>query len=372
MGLQKRVYSEKTLVNKLCSAAQKQSYMKKERFQGKKQRSMFLDKLSAYCDYEYNPEKKTYTVTKIYDIPKTTAQDRLHKGIYQFLAPLILNEIINHVGENYKVTLTVFNLAKKITMVNSNYDVLKFNMESLSNELEIPFYEMREYFNKTDLRIDEYLRRCINYLRNENCIIANEIYLIQTYDEDIELENHTRGKIAVITRKKEKHKASDEEIKLYANLVKEASRRSEAYTNYEQWYGKNAKRFTRELKRLFKEHNIEHICKAFEMWCVDLDKCKRMLDEYIQNFSLDKYKKMLGEKFKQSIDKNAKNRAEKKSLLDTDYIEHFKELSSLTILQDSDDIRKKLKSWKSKPERLLEKAHKINVEYHEIDTEKEE
>lgn len=360
MELHKRTYSEKSLVDKLCTDAQKASYEKKGKFASGKHKSMFLDKLSTYCEYEYDKETKQYTITNLYDTPQTMAQARLHKGIYQFLAPLILNEMINNHDENHKARLTVFDLAKKIAMVNNNYDCVKFNMEQVGAELDIPFYEMYEYFNKTDLQIDEYLRRCIKYLRSENCVIANEVHVIQTFENRIELSDN----IALITKEKDVHTASDDEMDLYSRIVEKASKATKANTNYEQWYGSNSGKFKKTLKKMLEENGIDYVCRGFEMWYIDLDKCKKMLDEYTEKISLQDTVKMLGEVFKLIIDENAANRASKKSL-DTSYVEHFKSLSSLTILYESEDIRKNLSEWKSRSEKLREKGNNIIVDYKE-------
>ena len=58
IDLKRCQYSECTLVDKICSAAQQKSYHKKEKFASSKQREMFLDRLSCYCEFEYEPETK--------------------------------------------------------------------------------------------------------------------------------------------------------------------------------------------------------------------------------------------------------------------------------------------------------------------------
>ena len=360
MNLEKRMYQESELVRLICTPAQIQSYEQRGKFVGGKQRSMFLDKLATFCDFDYDSKRRSYTITELFDMPKTMAQARLHKGIYQYLAPLILNEMINHHDENHKARLTVFDLAKRIAMVNKNYDYIKYSMEQSGKELEIPYYEMYEYFNKTDLQIDEYLRRCIQYLRSENCVIANEVHVIQTFEKTSHIENN----VDVVLKEKEQHTATDAEMDLYARLVEEASKISGAHTNYEQWYGSNSGAFKRALKQLLDANGIDYVCRGFEMWYVDLDKCKKMLDEY-SDIPLEQRVQMLGQVFKLMIDQNAEKRAAKKSLIDNSYVEHFKTLSSLTVLSGAKDVRKQFKSWKSQPEKLAEKGKAIHVEYRE-------
>ena len=55
--LKRGEYNEVTLVDKICTDAQKRSYHRKEKFASGKHRSMFLDTLSRYCDYEFDAEK---------------------------------------------------------------------------------------------------------------------------------------------------------------------------------------------------------------------------------------------------------------------------------------------------------------------------
>ena len=364
MRLEKRTYSETELVDMICTKKQAESYRQKGKFCGGKQRSMFLDKLSTYCEYEYDQKNKAYSVVDVRAVPLTMAQARLHKGIYQYLAPLILNEMINNHDENHKARLTVFDLAKIIEMVNDNYASVKYNMEEVSTELDIPFYTLYDYFNRTDLQIDEYLRRCIKYLHSENCVIANEVHVIQTFEKKYEEKD---GNIS-LTKVKNVHTASDDEMEFYSRLVEQASAKAKAFTNYEQWYGSNSAKFKDTLKSLLDSNGIDYVCRAFEMWYVDLEKCKRMLDEYIKQSSLSDSTKMLGQVFKLIIDENAENRKDKKTAFDINYVEHFKSLSSLTILQGAEDVRKKLKTWKSRPEKMLDRSNSMTVEYREEKT----
>ena len=62
MNLEKKIYAEEELVNRLCTPAQIRSYEAKNKFAGGKQRSMFLDKLATYCEYEYDKKNKTYYI----------------------------------------------------------------------------------------------------------------------------------------------------------------------------------------------------------------------------------------------------------------------------------------------------------------------
>ena len=355
--LRKGTYLEQTLVKKLCTEKQYSNYCNKNTFNGGKDKSGFLDKLSQYCDYEYDPEEKKYTILSVHDIPKTIYESRLHKGIYQFLAPLILHEIVNNHDHNNKATVTALDLALKIKMINPNYNHLKFDQEAASTDMEIPIYILAEYFNKADNRIDDYMRRCIKYLLSFNCIIGNEVHIIETSERQTVLDGDT----VLITKRKNRHRADDEEMKLYSRLVDRASKFAGIHTHQEKWYGKKAKKYQKKLDELLQQHGIEYVCRGFELWYVDMKKCKKLLDEF-SDISLNERTFALGEVFKVLMDENSKKQAAQRGL-DNTYIEHFQNLSSITVLKDAENVRPKLKSAKTNQEHLIDRAKSFNVDY---------
>ena len=85
IDLETVLYDESTLVDKVCTAAQKKTYHKKEKFANNKQRSMFVERLSQYCEFAYDSDAKKVNVKKIFEYPKTRAELKIHDGIYQFL-----------------------------------------------------------------------------------------------------------------------------------------------------------------------------------------------------------------------------------------------------------------------------------------------
>jgi len=119
MKLKLITYKERDLVNLICTDAQKRAYQDKGHFPSGKHRSMFLDKLSQYCEYDYIADKREYAITEIFDYPKTLMESRIHKGIYQYLAPLILNEVLfGDKSKERKAVITSMDLAKIIGVVN--------------------------------------------------------------------------------------------------------------------------------------------------------------------------------------------------------------------------------------------------------------
>lgn len=345
MRLKKGSYNESTLVDKVCSEAQRRSYHKKEKFVSGKYQSMFLDSLARYCDYEYDTENKKYIITEVFKYPKTLYESKIHKGIYQYLAPLILNEVLFGEGRaSRKTVITSMDLARAAEVINVNYDNAKYNQDAMQIDLGFPQSILVEFFNKADSRIDDYIRQCIKYLSGMNCVIYNETHMIGIMPTTADIENGH-----VIVKPPEVRRATDDEMKLYSKLVEQASRKAKITSNSEKWYGKKAARYNTELTRLLRENGIMFVCRAFELWKVDEKRCKDIMRSFAEEGkTIDQRKQEIGTVLKLIMDENAEKRLIKNPRLGENYLEQFKRLSDMTLLYGADDIMKMLPSAKGK------------------------
>ena len=347
------------LVDKVCSEAQRRSYHRKEKFASGKYQSMFLDTLARYCDYEYDMSTKKYTVLEVYKYPKSLYDSKIHKGIYQYLAPLILYEVL--FGEGYKdrkAVITSMDLAQVVSMVNSNYTKMKYNQDSVVIDTDFDANILSEYFNKADNRIDDYIRRCIKYLSAMNCVIYNETHMIGIMPKTAEINNGH-----VIIEPAQVRRATDEEMELYAKLVEQASKKAKIIYDSEKWYGKKALRYNTELTRLMRENGIVFVCRAFELWRVDEKQCKNILKSFSDK-TITQRQREIGIVFKQIMDTNAENRFAKNPKLVSNYIEQFKRLSDITLPYDSEDILPALPSAKNRDyQEKLQEKYGYEIEY---------
>lgn len=354
--IKKGAYNEATLVDKVCSEAQRRSYHKKEKFASGKYQSMFLDSLARYCDFEYDVVNKKYVVTEVYQYPKTLFESKIHKGIYQYLAPLMLYQVL--FGEDRKAVVTSMDLAKIAGIVNANYENAKYNQDAMQTDLNFSGAVLAEYFNKADSRIDDYIRQCIKYLAGMNCVIYNETHMIGIMPKTADIENGH-----VIIRPPEIRRATDDEMKLYSKLVEKASRKAKITSNSEKWYGKKAARYNTELTRLLKENGIVFVCRAFELWKVDEKRCKDVMRSFADK-TIAQRKQEIGAVLKFIMDNNAETRQIKNPSLGSDYLEQFKRLSDITLLYDAEDIMKMLPSAQGKDiQDDMQERYGFEIEY---------
>ena len=357
MDLKEGLYSEATLINLIGTEKQKESYNKQGKFAGGLQRKLFLDKLSEYCIFEKGKRKQEFYIKEVYDIPQTSAYRRMNKGIYKFLTPLILNEIKDYTEEN-KLCDSYLDFAKRIKICNSNYLNIKCHKDAVYKSMGILPVEIKTYFLRVDLQMTEYIERCLNYLKKDGYLDFTPIYIIQTFSLDVKLE----GSKISITKIKDKHVASPKEIKLYNNLLNEAKLFAGVSYGNKSWHNNGSKKFKKEFKKLLNENNIDHLVKGYEIWCINPKKC-----DLIEKASLPETEniKNLNIEFKKILDKNAEERAEKNKTNHT-YLDHFKTLTSLTLMQNAGDIKKIIPDWEERLGAITERENSLTVVYSEV------
>lgn len=364
IDLKLRHYKEGTLVDLVCTEAQKRSYHRKEKFANKKQYEMFLERLSRHCRFEKIEGSDKYKILEIFQYPKSTAELKIHNGIYQYLTPLILDEIINN--RNDRQTLfNTYELVKASYLVNDNYTPMKFAQDEVSSGLHIPYKTVAEYFDKTDYYIRSYLRKCIQYLHDMSCVIFKEVFIIKRVTfTDVQVNLNTCRP----TGKAEIRKATDDEMNLYAKLLEKADNEIDIHSNQERWYGPKANSYKKTLSYLLRENNIEYVTSGFEIFCVHPDRCKAIMQTFSDK-TLNECRQVIGSFLKSRSDFNAQNRITKGKVIDfdRDYIENFKNLSEISMLYGAEDIAKRIPEVKkSYAKRREDRSKMIECEYTEL------
>lgn len=166
-------YTEAKLVDRICTEAQKRSYQRNNKFASSKQREMFLERLSSYCIFRIDEKTEKYIIKKVFTYPKVAAERKIHKGIYQYLVPLMLDVLLNN-KEEHSLTFSSFDLALNCYLVNENYSVIRLNKRIVSANMNISEKQIADYFARSECRIIYYLRKCLRYLESASCLIYNE------------------------------------------------------------------------------------------------------------------------------------------------------------------------------------------------------
>ncbi len=352
---------EQTLVDKICTPAQKSEYSKRGKFPNTQKQNMFLNRLSRYCDYEYDAESRKYKVLRIFETPVTDVEIKLHKGIYQYLAPLILAQVISNEQSRFSL-VTSYDFAQDAFLVNRNYGYMKARQSAVVTDMKIPKATVAEYFTNTDSRIDDYIERCVKYLAALNCIFFDQIHIIAVDDN---MEAKSADGVIHVEQIIDRHKATKKELENYARIVDQASIAAGVKKAADRWYGKTGSLYKTELDTLLKAEGIKYVIKGFELYRINLERCKQLFQTF-NDKTLDERKHEIGAVFKLFVvDANAEKRSESRPKADKNFLENFKNLSEITLPYDAEDIRPFMPSAKSFKDVMREKAGNLPIEYKE-------
>lgn len=349
-------YNEKTLVDKICTEKQKAAYCKKEKFPGGMSQKSFWSKLSDYCNYEYDPETRKYKVLNVFERPKTRAEKKVHGGIYQYIAPLMLDEFLSN-KEN-KLVFVFLDLAKNIGVVNDNYNCVKFHQDAANNDLKFLNDILFDYFRKTDSCIDYYIQRSLMHLQSIGCIKYKDVHIIGFLPKEISLE----GTSIIVEDDTRVEVATEKEMDLYLSIVEKASILADIENEREKWYGKKSMKYFSVLRHALREHGIEFVRKAFQVYQIDEDRCKEILASFADK-TLAQRKREVGDALSAIVIKNAESRLAKNPDLGNEYLDQFKRLSSIVLSADAENIATMMPSVEDDSQKKLKRRCGYKIEY---------
>ena len=215
------IITEKELVELFGSQSQKKSFYEKGRLAGSYRTALFK-KLNKYCTIKELKKKKDgenlYKITEVYKYPLPANYDKMQKSIYKYIVPLILNSLINGHDKNNSIEITVGKWAREINMINHNYNLVKYNREDTSKEVQIRLDTINEFYDKADHMINWYISNALDYLKSAGLIIWREVNQVTIEESDnksiIDCDGNVEVNINLRT-----HQASKEEMEYYSQCI---------------------------------------------------------------------------------------------------------------------------------------------------------
>jgi len=354
--IRKGKISESKLVESICTEKQIQAYMKSNRFKSGAEKDRFITKLGQYCEYDYDKENKMFQITNVFDCPKSSSLVKMQAGIYKHMAPIIINAMIYNCDKNNKITIPTSGFARMIYMINENYNIIKYNQTETSTDLSMELNTISDFLQRTDGAISYYISQCLKYLQSDNYIISNRNHIICTISEGFTSDDSNITKRIV----EDVHVASDEEMDMYRECHDIASKRARIKQLNECYFGRKAPLYQKILKQEFKKHNIKYVCNGYDLYCVNKDRAKLLLNEFEER-SMEENALLLSMEFKNLLVTNAEKRVSKLDEEDVIYCPTFEKLSDITIIKGAEDIKPQLPSLKSAEEKLSELSDQYSV-----------
>lgn len=340
--------TEQKLVNLFGSDAQKKSYKKNGRFIGSYKSAIFK-KIRKYCNIKELGKEKgkmVYEISEVYKHPLPSNYDKMTKSLYKYIIPLILESLINGHDKNNSIDITVGKWAREISMVNHNYNLVKFNREDSSKKFQIAMNEINEFYDKVDHMIKWYIENALDYLKSASLIIWREVNRVCMEESDGKSVIDQDGNIEVNVNLTS-HQASKKEMDFYSKCIEIADKEAGIESAGERYYSHKAPHFQEVLKRELYKEKIKYVYNTYEAYYVHLDKCKALLDSF-GKFDRKKLINDFTKEFTSMILENAESRFDKNSakyLLSKDeYLISFGNLCEIAIDNNTEYLGKRIKS----------------------------
>ena len=336
----------KELVKLMGTNSQLVSYQKTKKI-GSNTKKVLLEKLSRYCEYE-DLGGGAYKIITVYNSPKPASLSKLQSGIFQYMSPLILLELLNNSDVNKKITLPLYKWARLIDMVNKNYQPTRYNRRLVGEYLEVDISVINEFFEKVDDSMRYYIETCLENLRKADVLEWFKVPMLKkrkaiqgsNFDGDLTLNcdyEHIR--------------ATDEEYKYIIDCSEHVRKELEIKTKSECFYGSKSAEYKEKLQALLKQRDILYCYESYEVFYTNEERCKRLLEEFkyedkmalIKGFNAEFIDMLLKNAEKRKTKEIASNMIKEYRLAEN-YLADLTIISNLTIPYDcSIDIYKELK-----------------------------
>lgn len=345
MKKKNRIITEKQLVEEVGTEKQKERYFKNGHFVSNMKQTIMNRAGLKYVIEDIGDRR--YKIIKEYRTPLPNCMPKLHKGLYKYIAPLILTKLINNRDEYKKVSFTFYKWARLIDMVNHNYWPMKKNIK-YSDKLNIDSKTFIEYFDRVDDNLQYYIQRTLEYLSKAGVVEWFKVPMVRKRKVTTGKSQDENNKLSVDIEY-ETVMATPEETNFSLECMSHVMKKLKIKTKPECFFGKKSQQFADEFSKELKTQNIEYFFTTYQAYCIDsnINKCRDILSTY--NISdINKFIKAFNIEFKNNIVSLAERRYNKlPDAFDDNYIDYFKQLTDITIDKDATKI-----GYVSKDERL--------------------
>ncbi len=353
--------NNKELVEIFGTERQKESYYKNWKLNTGNKTSI-LNKAKNKCDIEDLGRGK-YTIHRVYNPYINEEIIPLKKGLNKYIAPIILNKLLNQQDKHRKIVLPFVSWAKNFEIINENYPIIKYNQQQSSNYLNINQDILFEYFEKMDSCIKYHFNKCLEILKEKADLIDYDtVKMVKKVKiiKDDKINNNINDGMNIFLDYFDEPISDDDR-----NFVHDCEELAETKANItkkkEKYYGIKSIIYKKELKRLLIKRNILFTFRSYKIFYKNEDKIKEAIslfddidlnneEEFIEAFH-DSFLNYIEHKATLRHNKEIeKSKIEdltyiiKKHRIIETYIQDFKLLSQLTIKKDSESLKDIIKT----------------------------
>ncbi len=340
--------TKQELVSLFGSEAQKKSYKFNGHFIGSNKQTL-LKNISKYCEIK-GCGRRIYRIIKVYNYFLPPNFSKMNKSLYRYIIPLLLSYLTDRHGENNKSDMRLGIWARKIGMVNKNFNLVRYNQKSTSQEIGLPITVINDFFDKSVNMVEWYINNAFGYLKSAGLIVCNDIYHINKEISSGRTEIDEYGNIYTGISL-DKHRASENETRYYFQCVNVADTMAGIENTKERYYSKKSSRFNSVLKKELYKEKIKCIYKTYEVFCTDTGKCKFVLEQFGE-INHDNLTSRFNKEFTAMVMENAEKRFDadpgkyKCCKCKDDYMRYFGWLCEMVIDKNTGYLGNRIKKKK--------------------------
>jgi hypothetical protein len=241
----------------------------------------------AYCQCEIlelgNGE---YEIKKIRENELPQSFYLLNRGLYKYLAPMILKKILYDYHQDNALTTTNFKYANTIGMINKNYTLIKKYKTSIVERYNFDKDNIYEYYKYVDSYIKYYIKSSLDLLKKCGVLKYDNPYMIIYRKID---DSHELSKIDINFNDKCRM-ASSSEVRYYTDAEELIKEKLGIKEDQEAYFSPKTPEFKKQLVNYLKENPfissegeeiiIMLMFKGYRIWYTTIEKCENLLNEF--------------------------------------------------------------------------------------------
>lgn len=344
MNLNVGIIGNAELVNLFGTDKNKETFKIKNKVDASLKKSL-LKRAYCVCDIEDLGNGK-YKIKKIRDYILPQSLYNINKGLYKWLTPMILKKILYDYSYQNAYQSGKFGLATYIGMINENYTKIKKYKSSASEELNLDYKNLIDFYSHIDNYIEHYIETCLKNLKSCGAIDYDNPYMISYREfEDAHETSNINLKFNEIKFKL----MGDSENRIYIDIENEIMKEMNISNLGEAYHSKNTFKFVEELNlRLSKtpvmsedgkKIRMLRKFKVYRIWYNTIEACENLLNEF-PKYSLETIIEEFNNEFIDLALSNLKIRllGVEKTKEIKKFIKDYKLLSKLTLNYNEENV----------------------------------
>lgn len=332
------------LVEMFGNQKNKESYNRTKKVDSRTKQTLLKRAKMVYWDVKDLGRGK-YQIGEKREIEKKKEFDQIDKTINKYLAPLIVNQLIEY-RHNDKITSLDISLVPYFEILNAiskNFNKVRHNKKAYCNieDNDVAYDILTEFVDKIKSKIRSNLEYSLNKLQSSGILKWQKVeHIVKKqshweYDERLEKMKLILSEINL--------RATKEETALHEKIDEEIRERLEIQNKKQAYYGKKSKEYNNLKRKEYAKYGWCYFYNAYEVYLVD----SRLAEAYIKNISI--------------FDKESYSKKYKNNLISDIMFNIYKKIEDIEDNQSEDF--KKLESFNKMCDELINKDDAILFEF---------